>query len=146
MKKISIILLLITSIAVGTIFAETPDYFAFNVGTMNSYNFSSNSSSADMEYGLQYHMNKTYSAGFSFMNNGTFLNITINPKEKTSLTLYSGEISSAFAMGIGAGYDFLQKKDAVFASMGIYTNWIASETTIEDGGIFSLGLKANFGM
>ncbi|OJF76422.1 MAG: hypothetical protein BKP49_06910 [Treponema sp. CETP13] len=146
MKKILFMVLLITSVTFGTVFAETPDYFAFNVGTMNSYDFDTNDISSDMVYGLQYQMNETYSAGFDFMNNGTFLNVTISPKSKTSLTIYTGEIRSALAMGIGAGYDFFQKKDTVFAAMGLYTSWIATDTSIKKGGILNLGLKANFGM
>jgi len=146
MKKLVVAVLLITSIAIGTVFAENPDYFTFNVGVMNSYDMDSSDITSDMVYGLQYQMNNTYSAGLSFMNEGTFLNITITPKDKTSLTIYSGAISSVFAMGIGTGYEFLQKSDAVFASMGLYTSWIATESSIENGGILNIGLKANFGL
>ncbi|OJF76421.1 MAG: hypothetical protein BKP49_06905 [Treponema sp. CETP13] len=160
MKKLVLAVMLITSVAVGSIFAQeteaevatavTPEYFTFNIGSMGAYGFESQDFTVVNNFGVQLQLNEKFSTGFSVSDSYTFVNITASPKANLTLSFYTGQIASSVAFGIGTGYDFFTNKDNFFTAMGLYADWYACSDTAQDealknGGVIALGLKAKLG-
>jgi len=159
MKKVVVVFLLMTSLVFGNVFAQdvktptsvTPDYFTFKIGSMGVYTVDSSSLTVMNDFGVQFQLSEKFSAGFSIIDSGTFINVTAIPKTNVSFSLYSGQISSSMAFGLGTGYEFFTKKDNFFTSMGVYADWYAcsdetSDEALANGGILAFGLKTKLGL
>jgi hypothetical protein len=148
-----------TSLTIGSVFAQdaktaaavNPDYFTFKIGSLGVYTLNTSSLSVMNAFGIQLQLTEKYSAGFSIIDSGAFVNVTATPKTNVSVSLYSGQISSSMAFGLGTGYDFFTKKDNFFTSMGVYADWYAcSDDTLDaalaNGGILAIGLETKLGL
>lgn len=153
MKKFAVILLLVGLVTAG-LSAENADYVSFEIGSMPTYDLASKDVSIINSFGLQFQFNDVFSAGFRFLspNSIQLLHLSVFPVENLSIALYTGSISNEVGFGLGVGYDFLSKKDSLFYSLGLYLDWLASNTakdssySIENGGAFSIGLKVKMGI
>ncbi len=157
MKKIALILLLVC-LAVGTVAAETPKYFSINLGGMYSYDMPTDKSGVSTPFGLQFQVNEMFSAGFAFFTNAQLVNVSISPIKNSFISFYTGKYDANgvaggdVGFGVGAGYDFATNNSKMFSSLGIYMDWLAnndaagSAGSIEDGGVFMIGLKAKLGL
>ncbi len=160
MKKI-VILALITVVSMVTVFAVTPQYFAFEIGTGAAYDVDSGDILTSNGMGFTYSFSDTFKGGFNFIeidgNSIDTINISIIPMDNVTLTMYSGQISdgatSNLGFGIGLGYDFFTNNKSLFTSLGLYIDWYASGSTvaadpyrIENGGVITMGLKTRIGI
>ncbi len=152
MKKITVLLLFLVCLGLAGAAAETPQFFAFNVGGMYRYDFPADNSDSAVPFGAQFQMNDTFSAGFTFFTNTQLLNVTVSPMDNMYISVYSGSYLNKPGFGLGLGYDFLVNKSAMFSAMGIYLDWMANNGaagaagSVEDGGALMIGLKAKFGI
>jgi len=158
MKKV-LILALLTTLSVVVAVAETPQYFAFELGSGAAYDVSNGDVVTSNSMGFTYTFSESFKGGFSFVEiNGVSIdtiNISIVPAENTTLSMYTGSITGAGAaelgFGVGLGYDFFTNTKSLFTSLGLYLDWYASGDAagtfpIADGGVISMGLKTRIGI
>lgn len=107
--------------------------------------------------GISYNFNSGITAGFSLINmedsNISTVEIGVEVAEGAHLTALSGNINDKFAFGLGLGYDFFTKKNRLFSSVGIYIDYIATNSdkdldpySLQNGGLFLIGLKTSLGI
>jgi hypothetical protein len=156
-----LVLGLVLLVAVGA-FAQAPDYFAFEIGSGGSYGVDSGDVTAATEFGFYYVFNENFSGGYSFRSIGvsgatpidvTVINMTLRPVESLGVSLYSGSIDSDLGFGLGVGYDIFSNKNGLFSALVLSLDWFASNDPsgakpyrIENGGVFTMGLKSRIGL
>jgi len=157
MKKVFILLVLLSVLAVG-VFAEQADYFTFTMGSGAGYDMNSSNIVASTVFGMNYTFNSTFTGGFKYIDiggaAGQFINMSVVPADKLSLTVYTGKLGAAAAFGVGLSYDLFTKKDALFSSMSINVDWLADDTAtgtagaypVADGGVILFGLRTEVGL
>ena len=153
MKKIIVLLVLLSVLTVG-VFAEQADYFTFTMGSGAGYDINGSSVVAASVFGMNYTFNSTFTGGFKFMDIGTasgqFINISVVPADKMKLTVYTGELETVAAFGVGLSYDLFSKKDALFSNMSINIDWMADNGgalyDVANGGVILFGLRTEVGL
>lgn len=166
MKKI-VLLAVITIVSMVTVFAITPQFFAFEIGSGAAYDVDSGDIVTSNGMGFTYSFSNDFKGGFNFVEiNGVSvdtINITIVPMEKVTLSMYSGQITGInsvttletknLGFGIGLGYDFFTNNKSLFTSLGLYLDWFASGSTVDGdpyaldkGGVVTMGLKTRIGI
>lgn len=150
MKKALLIIAILFLVFAGAS-AESPDTFAFEIQTGASWAPGTGSVSSLMSFGFAYSFNETFSAGFNFYSNPSafsLLHMGVNLGDM-QFRLYSGIHYGDIAYGLGFGYDFFSRKDTIFASLGLYVDWLAtagSPFSVSDGGLLTIGLKTKLGL
>ncbi|QEN03940.1 hypothetical protein EW093_04235 [Thiospirochaeta perfilievii] len=162
MKKV-LILALLTTLSVVVAVAETPQFFAFELGSGAAYNVDTGEVVTSNSMGFTYTFSEAFKGGFSFTEIDGIsidtINISIVPAENATLTMYTGSITTPAAgavpaatelgFGVGLGYDFFTNTKSIFTSLGLYLDWFASNGgsyDIANGGVISMGLKTKIGL
>ncbi len=107
--------------------------------------------------GISYNFNSGITAGFSVISLGesnlSTLEIGVKVAKGAHITALTGSDGENLAFGFGLGYDFLKDEDMLFSSVGVYLDYIAtnedknsSTLSVENGGLFLIGLKTSLGL
>ncbi len=153
MKKFILILLVLLCLGFAPVIAETPQIFTFNVGSMFYHDFTTETNDVEFPFGVDFQLNKSFSAGFKFFTNTELVSITASPMDNLYASVYAGSVYNSLGFGVGLGYDVLVKKGAMFSALGVYVDWLANNSagggafaSVSDGGVLMVGLKTKFGI
>jgi hypothetical protein len=134
-------------------FAETPKYFAFEIGAGGAYDINTAAISSAQQLGFTYSFDDTFAGGFNFITIGAnsidVLGLSVSPANNLSISMYMGQVATVLGFGTGIGYDFFTKSDTMFTSFGVYLDWYAGNGgnyDITTGGVFNLGLTTKVGL
>jgi hypothetical protein len=155
MKKVVVLLILLSIVAVG-VFAEEADYFTFTMGSGGGYDINGSNVIGGTVFGVDYTFNDAFTGGFKYFNidgnNVQVINITMVTTDKLTLSVYSGtDIAVDPTVGIGVGYEIFSKKDALFSKLSVNIDWFAttpaaSAFDIANGGVILFGLRTQVGL
>lgn len=153
-KKFLIVLIITLAIS---LYGQNNNNLNFDIVNKGTLNLGDGVLNGNSSFGVSYNFNSGITAGFSLINvddnNISTVEIGVEVAKGAHLTALSGNINDKFAFGLGLGYDFFTKKNRLFSSVGIYIDYIATNSdkdldpySLQNGGLFLIGLKTSLGI